>query len=178
MISGMACREVGPELLDKLPPADRLAAAARRDLARLNAWMGHTDRAAHLLAPILATALSRPPRLADLGGGDGKFLSCVASRLGRREAGVEAWLVDRNPAIDPSARSALEKEGWTVREVSSDVQAWLSRPSPERLDVILANLFVHHFTNGELRQLLAGAAERAPVFIALEPRRSDLALVF
>ena len=43
-------------------------------------------------------------------------------------------------------------------------------------DAVVANLFLHHFSAPQLAGLLAGAARRAKVFIALEPRRSVWAL--
>jgi hypothetical protein len=44
------------------------------------------------------------------------------------------------------------------------------------LDAIVANLFLHHLTQADLRRLFALAATRAPLFVACEPRRSTLAL--
>jgi hypothetical protein len=44
------------------------------------------------------------------------------------------------------------------------------------LDAVVANLFLHHLTDADLRRLFALAAARAPLFVACEPRRSRLAL--
>jgi hypothetical protein len=41
---------------------------------------------------------------------------------------------------------------------------------------MVANLFLHHFSAAQLVELLGGAARRARVFVALEPRRSGWAL--
>jgi hypothetical protein len=57
-----------------------------------------------------------------------------------------------------------------------DVFDWLAQRDDSRWDVVLANLFVHHFTSGELRRLLTGVAARTGVFLCCEPRRSALAL--
>ncbi len=38
----------------------------------------------------------------------------------------------------------------------SDVFDWLLRPAPEQADITLANLFLHHFHEGELSTLLRG----------------------
>ncbi|HVJ23860.1 MAG TPA: hypothetical protein VM756_07980, partial [Burkholderiales bacterium] len=49
--------------------------------------------------------------------------------------------------------------------------------SPGRaLDAIVANLFLHHLTDHDLRRLFSLAAVRAPLFVACEPRRSRPAL--
>ena len=44
------------------------------------------------------------------------------------------------------------------------------------MDVMLANLFLHHFKDEPLRALLQLAADRTALFLACEPRRSPLAL--
>lgn len=57
----------------------------------------------------------------------------------------------------------------------TDVLEWLAA-SATVVDVMLANLFVHHFPDERLRTLLRLAAARTNLFIACEPRRSALAL--
>ena len=42
-------------------------------------------------------------------------------------------------------------------------------------DAVLANLFLHHFEK-RLPELLAGAAQAAPLFVATEPRRDAFTL--
>jgi hypothetical protein len=45
-----------------------------------------------------------------------------------------------------------------------------------RNDAVIANLFLHHFEDARLAELLRGIARIARVFIAVEPRRSRWAL--
>ena len=45
-------------------------------------------------------------------------------------------------------------------------------------EVVIANLFAHHFHDLKLAALLSGVARHAQVFIAVEPRRSFWALGF
>ena len=42
----------------------------------------------------------------------------------------------------------------------------------EPIDLVTANLFLHHFPPDRLRELLAHAAGAAPLFAACEPRRA------
>src|SRR6266536_4286482 len=65
-------RRVEPELLDSLPADDPGAVGSRRDLQRLNAWMGHGQ----LMARALRSALddAAPQQLVELGAGDGEFM--------------------------------------------------------------------------------------------------------
>ena len=43
---------------------------------------------------------------------------------------------------------------------------------------MLANLFLHHFSEAQLAGMLAAAASQVRVFLALEPRRSGRSLLF
>ena len=42
---------------------------------------------------------------------------------------------------------------------------------------MIANLFLHHFADKELRTLFSEVAAKADVFVCCEPRRSRLALI-
>ncbi len=44
-------RRLHPELLDELPPEDPRALRSRRDLQRLNVWMGNVGAMVRDLAP-------------------------------------------------------------------------------------------------------------------------------
>ena len=46
----------------------------------------------------------------------------------------------------------------------------------QRWDIVLANLFMHHFRADELSRLLALVAARSRVFLCCEPRRAALPL--
>jgi hypothetical protein len=50
------------------------------------------------------------------------------------------------------------------------------RSSPEHWDLVVANLFLHHFEADACAALLAGCARRADALAACEPRRSRFAL--
>ena len=61
--------------------------------------------------------------------------------------------------------------------MTADVFEWLARPADRVFDVIIANLFLHHFDAAGLKTLLSSVAQRTRMFIACEPRRSGFALV-
>jgi hypothetical protein len=162
-------RRVEAEWLDELPPRDARAVRARRDLGRINALMANPRRLSRLLAP----RLGAHARIADLGAGDGSVMLAVARRLKR--PGIEVTLVDRAPAVPDATLHAFRALGWKAALAAEDAFAFLRRPGV-RLDAIVANLFLHHFDERRLGELLALAAARAPRFIACEPRRSAPAL--
>ncbi len=168
-------RRVEAELLDELPADDPRAVRSRRDLRRVNRLMGN--------APILLREIERqvesgaPPHLVELGAGDGSLMLRIARRGGGRWAGAHLTLVDLQRVVDAATLAGFNEVGWHVDVVSMDVFEWLALPQAARAELIVANLFVHHFDGDRLDRLLQGIAQRAHAFVCLEPRRSLAALV-
>lgn len=166
-------RVVEPEILDELKPSDPRAVRARRDLQRINWWMGN--------ARIIARAMQRtfpvnpPSRIIEMGTGDGSLLLRVASRLPRATSAMEVTLVDREPAVQASTLEAYRKLGWRVHVVTADIFEFLEAAEPT--DVIIANLFLHHFLPNQLQSLFENAARCTQTLIACEPPRSRYALM-
>ncbi|MFN7139176.1 MAG: class I SAM-dependent methyltransferase [Limisphaerales bacterium] len=165
-------RVVEPEILDQLKPEDPRAIRARRDLKRINFWMGN----ARWIAKALQQAFpqSAPARLVELGSGDGSLLLRVARQLPWKRGHVHLSMIDREPAVLESTLAQYKELGWTVEIVAADVFDWLRRKQPS--DCILANLFLHHFSNEQLRELFSHAAAQTNCLIASEPPRSRMAL--
>jgi hypothetical protein len=160
-------RILTPEILDRLAPDDPRAIHSRRDLALINRAM----RQPAIMARVLAHF--PPPRtLADLGGGDGRFLLAVARRLGKRWPGVTALVCDQVAAVSDKTRSAFSRLGWSLEVRHGDIFQQL----PDA-DVMMANLFLHHFGDDRLSDLLARVAASTSIFVACEPRRNGLALL-
>ncbi|MCC6235082.1 MAG: methyltransferase domain-containing protein [Verrucomicrobiales bacterium] len=118
---------------------------------------------------------SRPLRLVELGAGDGSLLLRLARRWSAHGVTAEVTLLDRQNLVSPETRRAFAALQWSVESVVSDAFAWLESPAPVA-DVMLANLFLHHFQEERLAALLQLAAARTNLFLACEPRRSPLAL--
>ena len=164
-------RHIQPEILDGLPADDPRAIQSRRDLQKVNAFMGHPGMVIRALR-----AAPAPPRLVvELGTGDGTFLLRVARRLGR-QSGMRAMLVDRRPSVTAATLDGFDAAGWSIDICEADVFEWLCRPRAEIADATIANLFLHHFWEGELAHMLNLAGQQTKRFIACEPRRSRTAL--
>jgi SAM-dependent methyltransferase len=173
----MKARDVQSEQLDELSPADPAAVRSRGDLRRLNRIMGNPGILAHaLLRQSLATpACPVRLRLLDLGSGDGTALLQIARILGPAGVTAEATLLDRMDLVTPETRRAFAALGWAVKVVAADADPWLGGLK-DTLDVVVANLFLHHFPDRALAELLRDAAAVTRLFIACEPRRSATAL--
>jgi hypothetical protein len=168
-------RSVQPELLDQLPPEDGRAAHSRRDLQRINWWMGNV----RILAEYFRAGLPGQPlkRVIELGAGDGTCLLRLAKTCGARALGMDAVLVDRRNLASAKTRSEFERLGWRTTFVQADVFEWLASSGPLASDMMIANLFLHHFRDEELQSLFQRAAKSTDLFVACEPRRSALPLI-
>ncbi len=154
-------RIVEPEILDKLPPDDPRAARSRRDLRRVNWFMGNHAIMARALRENIR---GQPEQIAELGAGDGHFLCCVAEKLAWRN--VHAVLLDQQNAVSTEALAGLSKIAWRAEAIVADVFDW-----NDPAEIIIANLFIHHFDDVRLARLLDKISHNAKLFIALEPHR-------
>jgi hypothetical protein len=119
------------------------------------------------------TSLPAPRLLADLGGGDGRFLLKVARRLAGSWTNVKVVILDRQSIISTKTRAGFAALGWRCESLPGDIFESLPQLRP---DIITANLFLHHFDDAALALLLRLAASRTRGFVACEPRRSGFAL--
>jgi len=168
-------RRVEPEILDGLPDSDPRAIRARRDLRLINRVMAASSI---MNRGIDAAIRSRSPRsIVELGAGDGTLLLDVARRRAAHWPQVEVTLVDQRDAVNSSTREAFQMLGWKLRVVTHDVFNWLDLASAAPHDLLVTNLFLHHFAGDALARLLSGIAERSAAFVACEPRRAATALL-
>lgn len=166
-------RVVTAEMLDNLPPADLRAVQSRRDLRRINFWMGNARR---IRRSLLALFPREPPsRVAEIGSGDGSMFLGLARAVHRAWPSVEVTLIDRQPAISPDVIAEFKALGWRPSVITADVFEAIESSSP--FDAISANLFLHHFQKNDLIRLLRQIAQKTKNFAACEPRRSKLGLL-
>ena len=151
-------RRVDPEILDELPPEDPEAIRSRRDLRRLNALMG-----SHRWLARRIRELRQPSwRVLELGAGDGS----LGTRLVRRNHLDPQLLGGLDLAPRPPAWP--ERATWT----QGNVLATLWPPA----EVIIANLFLHHFNTPELATIGNRITESCQVLLCSEPARRRLHL--
>ena len=168
-------RVVIPELLDTLAPNHELAKGSRTDIHRLNRLMG----SARILARAMQANLpagrlqTQPVRVVDLGAGEGLLMLDVARQSSAAE--FQLTLVDRHHVVAEETWRELAALGWRTDVAATDLLAWLEKESTS-VDVMFANLVLHHFREKDLKRLLRGAAARTNLFIACEPRRSSFPL--
>ena len=177
----IAHRRVRPEILDELAPTDPRAIRSRRDLQRVNRVMGSCGILSRTVRRALPSVPHAPLRILELGAGDGSLALRIAARLAPSWPTAELTLLDRQGLVSQATGTAFAHLGWTLRPLTADALEWARAPTQQQLigrwDVILANLFLHHFERERLGELLAAVAGRCDAFVACEPRRSVSALL-
>jgi hypothetical protein len=199
----MMARRVGHERLDGLAADHPQARRARLDLQRINAVMRSgailSRELRALPVPPLAAlpdsddepavavrpALANPPRrlrILEIGAGDGSLMLAVARRLAPQWPAADLTLLDRAPVVAAATLAGFDQLGWSARHLAIDVLDWAapasaSPPGSGCWDLIVANLFLHHFEGEQLASLLGAIAARCDAFCACEPRRGWLPLV-
>lgn len=148
-------RIVIPELLDSLPADDPSALRSRRDLSRINGMMGNLRWLRHA---IVNSNLSHGAHVIEVGAGDGSLANALA------RDGYQVTAIDLSPAPEN-----LEKG---VTWICGDLFEVLPRLSG---DVLVGNLFWHHFNDEQLGGLAATIGSFDAV-LASEPLRARFPL--
>lgn len=183
-------RIVAAETLDSLVADDPAAMRSRRDLQRIHRVMGTRSIVTRALRKHMASSgaghAGRPLRILELGAGDGSLLLGVARALRGQWPAVELTLLDRQELVSGATVASYAEAGWRATSLTGDVFDWAAgRTGPDqpddqhaasRWDLIVANLFLHHFEAAQLRSLLNAISTRCTRFFACEPRRAYPAL--
>ena len=174
-------RVVVAESLDGLSEADPAAVRSRRDLQRVHLAMGTRAIVRRALNDMARDRGETAPwRVLELGAGDGSLMLGVARAIAPGPAWrhAEITLLDRQSLIDDAMIQRYAALGWRATARVADVLDWAAESTDfrPRWDLIVANLFMHHFDAAQLAELLAAVASRADRFFACEPNRGWLAL--
>ena len=121
-------RKLTPELLDHLHHDDPGAIRARRDLRRINAFMGN-ERWISSVIP------EDSKQITEIGAGDGHLLF----RLAREYPGATITAYD----LAPRPTELPADLNW----IQGDL---FSQPPPSSGGLLIANLFLHHFTDAQM----------------------------
>lgn len=168
-------RDVQPEWLDTLPPDDPRARRSRADLRRINWIMGALGTMRSALDAVLRSGMGT--HLVELGAGDGSLMARLARDRAARWPDIRVGLLDLQPVVAAQTQAVIEQLGWSVEVVRADAFAWLEEAPRKSNEIIIANLFLHHFDSAQIKRLLAAIAARASAFVCCEPRRSRFALL-
>ncbi len=122
------------------------------DLWRINRWLGGVCGCLHLLDRFFARRGSRHARILDVGAGDSRLAAHLQSELLRRNRTAEFVALDR--------RISHLRNGNHSPKILSRVAADVSHLpfADQSFNVVICNLFLHHFAEDEIVELLRGFA--------------------
>lgn len=135
-------RNIVPELLGNLTPEQ--AEPNLRDLRRLNRYFGGRQTLQSVLAPLLKPGM----RILDVGAASGDHAAALAD--------AEVVSIDI---------SESHLRGAAGQRVVAD--AFALPFAPGAFDIVMANLFLHHFEDAEIVGLLAQFATQAKVAVVV-----------
>jgi len=147
-------RKLTPELLDHLPHDDPGALRSRRDLARINFFLGNESW-------IIRSLPRAPTHITEIGAGDGFLLSRI-SKL-HPEAEISAYDLAPRPADLPA------RVTWHRGDI-------FAKSPPAHGGVLIANLFLHHFADAQLATL-GTWMQGFDTLLFSEPLRTRLPLI-
>jgi SAM-dependent methyltransferase len=105
------------------------------------------------------------------GEGEGRTVSAHVSL-----PPVNVTFIDLQDLLRDDTKAEFAHLNWHVRAIEADIFAWLNNLDVEKIDAVLANLVLHHFTDAQLKLLFSRIAAQTDAFVAIEPRRSRWAL--
>lgn len=125
------------------------------DLWRINRWLGGASGCLRLLERFFARTGPHPVRILDVGSGDARLVTQLQRELARRKLSAEFVALDRR-------LNHLKNGNHFSPGLSRVVGDALDFPfRQESFDVVMCNLFLHHFSGEEARELIQCLAEVA-----------------
>jgi SAM-dependent methyltransferase len=169
-------RRYDPEWLDSRDSTVQDVEETLRDIAWVNRRLGGTRALLRGIDPFLAAApAGSTVEILDVGTGGGDLAAALVDHGRRRGLRLRVTAVDRDPAA--AALAARDTPG-DIRVVRADA---FSLPFPERsFDLVVASLFLHHFSHSEAAALLRAfrrLARRAVVINDLRRHRLPWAFI-
>src|SRR5579863_7856035 len=143
------------ELLDDDLGTPEEISASLDDLWRINRRLGGVSSSLRMLEHFFSRTGAHPVRILDVGSGDSRLAGSLRKELLERNIQTEFFALDRRLTHLASGRP-LDAG---LQPVVADVFAL---PFPERsFDVVMCNLFFHHFSGEHAQELLRSLAKVA-----------------
>lgn len=148
-------RVVSTELLDEDAGTPREIADSLDDLWRINRWLGGVSSTLRMFERLRRQTGAQSIRVLDVGAGDGRLALHVRQKLARH--GVQATFVVLDRRFGHLSNAPLP-----MAQVLPVVADALQLPFlAESFDVVMCNLFFHHFSDAKAVALLRGLAHVA-----------------
>ena len=158
-------RHTSDELLDHDLGTPQEVEGILEDLWRINRFLGGVSSCLHLLERFFSRTGAHPVRILDVGAGDSRLAARLRAEFLQRGWRAEFFVVDRRSSHLALGRPSAQG----LMPVAADV---LALPFRERsFEIVMCNLFFHHFSGGRAQELLhrlAAVASEAVLINDLE----------
>jgi ubiquinone/menaquinone biosynthesis C-methylase UbiE len=145
-------RILSPELLDEDLGTREEIRQSLDDLWRINRWLGGVSSSLQLFADFFTRTGPHPVRVLDVGAGDARLAGRLRRELLRRGIRAEFVALDRRWTHLQNGHRASR----TGLPIAADA---LALPFPAQcFDVVMCNLFLHHFSGERALKFLRGLA--------------------
>ena len=152
------------ELLDDDLGTPQEIARSLDDLWRINRWLGGVRSSLCLLGNYFARTGAKSARILDVGAGDSRLATRLQEEFAMRTVRAQFVALDRR-------LSHLSNGGAASREVPAIVADVFNLPFGENsFDVVMCNLFFHHFSGESAQALLRCLARIARNAVILRSR--------
>ncbi|MFC3416707.1 methyltransferase domain-containing protein [Algoriphagus hitonicola] len=152
------------ELMDDLNCSGIELAQTLRELKTINRWLGGNKVTTDGLAKLFKQYPQSAYQVADIGCGGGDMIQVMHDWAKKNQINIDFSGIDANRNIIEMASVRLNEKTpvrWLVQNVFSE--EFLT----EKVDVLTCTLFTHHFTDGELVDLLTAFRQKARLGIVI-----------
>lgn len=164
MFFGLTRRDLQPELLDQPGVPEDVHRRALKGLERVNLICGTSAIAWKAIEPLARRNDSRPLEVLDIACGGGDVLLDLGRRAARAGASVSLTGYDMSEtAINYARESASSKHAQSSVVVDFQVCDIFENFPPQRFDVVMCSLFLHHLDEEHavrLLRIMSAAARR------------------
>lgn len=167
-------RSYEPEIMDDLEMEGEELASTLRQIAMVNSYLGGTNVVLAALKKMLREQkLDRPIKIIDLGCGGGEILRKIADWGRKKGIAFELIGIDANAFIvDYAAKHSEAYPEIQFKQLNVFAEDFANL----EYDIVLCSLFLHHFTNEEIVDLLQKMRNSARLGLVINDlQRSALA---
>jgi 2-polyprenyl-3-methyl-5-hydroxy-6-metoxy-1,4-benzoquinol methylase len=164
-MSKFSRRSTDPEIMDDLACSGEVVNKTLREIDTINRWLGGNAITWHGIATLLDGSEPKESlHIADIGCGSGDMLKLICTKLSTKCFQFNATGFDANPHIVAYARENCRDYGDITFHTENILDStFLNRT----FDVITATLFLHHFTDDQLIQILKNLVRQARIGIVI-----------
>ncbi len=156
-------RSTAPEIMDDLNYHDKVIFQTLRELDFINQWLGGNSVTLNALEKIWKEIPeNKEVTIVDLGCGSGAMLRLIAEKASQQKRKIQLTGIDANLHIVGYAK---RQSTYFENLHFEAINVFSNEFNHQSFDIIIATLFLHHFSDGELVNLFTSMKKQAKIGI-------------